>query len=86
MHVFVRVRVRVRVMDVPLLVPVKGTMKIHQVISFSKGAIKYRDITCLCQADKGLLDCGCYGLKEVSLGKEKPDCIEDPSWPEVIRK
>lgn len=39
-------------MDVPPLVPVKGTMKIHQAISISPGTIKYRDITCLCQADK----------------------------------
>lgn len=74
-------------MDAPMLVPVKGTMKIHQVLSFSPGTIKYRDITCLCQADKGVLDCACYGLKEVSLGEEaSPHRSEGPSRPENITK
>lgn len=73
--------------DAPTLVPVKGTMKIHQVLSFSPGTIKYRDITCLCQADKGVLDCACYGLKEVSLGEEaSPHRTEGPSRPENMTK
>lgn len=74
-------------MDVPPLVPVKGTMKIHQVISLSPGTLKSRDITCLCQTDKGVLDCPCYGLKEVSLGEEaSPHHTEEPSRPEIITK
>jgi hypothetical protein len=46
----------------------KGTMKIHQVISVSPGQIKYRDITCLCKTDSGMLDCPCFQLKEATLG------------------
>jgi len=74
-------------LDGPQLVPVKGTMKIHQVICLSPGIIKYRDITCLCQADKGKLDCPCYGLKEVSL-VEGPiqECTREPTRPEVLTK
>lgn len=68
------------IMDAPLLVPVKGTMKINQVLSLSPERIKYRDITCLCQADKGILDCACYGLKEVRLGEEASlNCTEETS-------
>ncbi|CAI5695050.1 unnamed protein product [Oreochromis niloticus] len=75
------------IIDGPTLVPVKGTMKIHQVLSFSPGTIKYRDITCLCQADKGVLDCECYGLKEISLSQEaSPHCTEGPTRPENITK
>ncbi|KAL7402357.1 hypothetical protein ABVT39_013834 [Epinephelus coioides] len=74
-------------MDVPPLVPVKGTIKIHQVISLSPGTIKYRNITCLCQTDKGVLDCSRYGLKEVSLGEvASPHHTEEPSRLEVITK
>lgn len=76
-----------KMMDAPPLVPVKGTMKIYQVISFSPGTIKCRDVTCLCQADKGVLDCACYGLKEVSLGEEaSPHCTKESSRAEVIIK
>lgn len=50
-------------MDALTLVPVKGTMKIHQVFSFSPGTIKYRDI----QADKGVLDSECVKVFKVSL-------------------
>lgn len=33
------------------------------------------------------MDCGCYGLKEVSLGEEASlHCVEEPSQPEVIMK
>lgn len=73
--------------DEPALVPVKGTMKIHQVLSTSPGTIKYRDITCLCQAGRGILDCACYGLKEVSMvGETTPHGHEEPSRPEVITR
>lgn len=55
--------------------------------SFSIGTIKYCDITCLCQVDKGILDCSCYGLKEVSLVEEARPCVnKEPSRLEVITK
>lgn len=40
----------------PPLVPVKGTMKTQQVISLVPGIIKYQDITCVCQANKAVID------------------------------
>ncbi|KAM9492964.1 GTPase IMAP family member 9-like [Salvelinus alpinus] len=40
----------------PALDAIKGTMKFHQVISISPGQIKYRDISCLCKKDSGILD------------------------------
>lgn len=65
----------------------KELMTMHQVISFSLGTIKHQDIACLCQADKDVLDSGCYGLKELNLGEEaNPYCIDEPSWPEVIKQ
>ena len=51
----------------PALDAIKGTLKIHQVISVSPGQIKYRDITCLCKKDSGMLDCPCFQLKEATL-------------------
>ncbi|KAJ4932887.1 hypothetical protein JOQ06_029726, partial [Pogonophryne albipinna] len=36
-------------------------------------------------ADKGKLDCPCYGLKEVSLVEEPiPECPREPTRPEVL--
>ncbi|KAG7479047.1 hypothetical protein JOB18_016372 [Solea senegalensis] len=38
-------------------------------------------------ADRGVLDCGCYGLKKTSLGEEEsPNCNDEPSRPEVIKQ
>ena len=45
----------------------KGTMRMHQVVSITPGILKYRDISCLCQAAEGMWDCPCYGLQEVTL-------------------
>ena len=53
--------------QVPPLTAVKGTMKIHQVMSSLEGHIKYRDITCLCQREEGVMDCPCFDLKQASL-------------------
>lgn len=44
-------------LEVPSLATIKGTMKMHQVISLSPGSLKYRDISCLCKAADGELDC-----------------------------
>ena len=49
------------------LVTIKGTMRMHQVINITPGILKYRDISCVCQAAKGMWDCPCYGLQEVTL-------------------
>lgn len=52
-----------------------------------RGTIKYLDITCLCPADKGIQDCSCCGLNEVSLVEEAKPCVnKEPSRPEVIIK
>lgn len=44
--------------------------EIHQVLSLSLGQGKYRDITCVCKADEGVITCTCCELKRVSLGEE----------------
>ena len=49
------------------LVTIKGTMRMHQVINITPGILKYRDISCVCQAAEGVWDCPCYGLQEVTL-------------------
>lgn len=64
---------------------IKGTMKIHQVLSLTPGNLKYRDISCFCQADNHIWDCPCFSLQSVPpTGKEKsepqthrPKVIED---------
>ncbi|MEQ2192924.1 hypothetical protein XENOCAPTIV_019921, partial [Xenoophorus captivus] len=56
---------------VPPLIVVKGTMRIHQVISSCKGKIHYRDITCVCQREEGLINCPCFDVKEAILQPEE---------------
>lgn len=41
-------------------------MRVHQVLSVSPGKLKYRDITCLCKREAGMLDCHCYQLMEAT--------------------
>ncbi|KAI4828722.1 hypothetical protein KUCAC02_022800, partial [Chaenocephalus aceratus] len=53
--------------EVPALTPIKGTMRMHQVISVLPGHIKYRDISCFCQRQDGPLDCACFDLKVATL-------------------
>ncbi|XP_061892415.1 uncharacterized protein LOC133642309 [Entelurus aequoreus] len=53
--------------EVPALTPIKGTMRMHQVISLIPGQIKYRDISCFCQRLDGQLDCACFDLKVATL-------------------
>ncbi|ROI70160.1 hypothetical protein DPX16_0511 [Anabarilius grahami] len=52
--------------QVPLFA-LKGTMKMHEVLSISPGILKYRDISCFCQAAEGVFDCPCHSLEEVTL-------------------
>ncbi|MEQ2168688.1 hypothetical protein GOODEAATRI_017398, partial [Goodea atripinnis] len=56
---------------VPTLNVVKGTMRIHQVISSCKDIIHYRDITCVCQRQEGLINCPCFDVKEAILQPEE---------------
>ena len=74
--------------EMPLLPPltaVKGTMKIHQILSTSPGKVKYRDITCVCQRENGVLACPCFDLKEATLHNELPEVPVPQRWrPEVI--
>lgn len=49
---------------------IKGTMKMHRIISVSPGQMKYRDISCFCQAADGVFDCPCYLFQEVVLAPE----------------
>ncbi|KAJ4924841.1 hypothetical protein JOQ06_003791 [Pogonophryne albipinna] len=53
--------------EVPALTPIKGTMRMHQVISVLPGHIKYRDISCFCQRQDGPLDCACFDLKVANV-------------------
>ncbi|KAJ4945672.1 hypothetical protein JOQ06_023353, partial [Pogonophryne albipinna] len=53
--------------EVPALTPIKGTMRMHQVISILPGHIKYRDISCFCQRQDGPLDCACFDLKVATV-------------------
>ncbi|RXM28486.1 hypothetical protein EOD39_9725 [Acipenser ruthenus] len=68
------------------LVTIKGTMQMHQVISITPGILKYRVISCLCQAAEGVWDCPCYGLQKVTLptvlanGRD----LSPPHQPDVI--
>ncbi|KAI4794712.1 hypothetical protein KUCAC02_031890 [Chaenocephalus aceratus] len=74
--------------QVPLFT-VKGTMKMHQVLSISPGILKYRDISCFCQAAEGVFDCSCHSLQEVSLvateHAEKALDVRPDVRPDVIK-
>lgn len=73
--------------NVPLL-PIKGTMNIHKVISITPGTIKYRDVSCFCQIEKGVWDCPCYDLREAIFMIEENNAEKNdatvPSRPDVI--
>ncbi|XP_035269106.1 uncharacterized protein LOC118225154 [Anguilla anguilla] len=60
-----------KMLEVPL-VAIKGTMKMHQVLSITPGILKYRDISCFCQAAEGVWDCPCYSLQEIIVGAVPP--------------
>ncbi|XP_041847696.1 uncharacterized protein LOC121644062 isoform X2 [Melanotaenia boesemani] len=76
--------------EIPPLTTIKGTMKMHQIISTTTGLINYRDITCLCQKDKGVMDCPCFDLREATLQATLQDVASDvpttePLWrPDII--
>ncbi|CAG4942838.1 unnamed protein product [Parnassius apollo] len=42
------------------VLPLPGTMKVHQVFTEEKGVFKYRDLSCFCR--RGF--CSCMDLKE----------------------
>ena len=42
---------------------IKVTMKLHEIVSVSKGAIHYRDISCVCRLRDVILNCPCYEPK-----------------------
>lgn len=65
------VETRAQKMLVPL-VAIKGTMKMHQVLSITPGILKYRDVSCFCQAAEGVWDCPCYSLQEIIVGAVLP--------------
>lgn len=79
--------------EVPSIAAIKGTMRIHQAISLKPGQMKYRDISCLCKREEGVLDCPCFNLQEVTLANvpvssnESPACgktADNPRKPEMI--
>ena len=66
------------------LATVKGTMRLHQVISTRKGEVKYRDVSCVCSLP-GIHDCPCFDLKVFqyqlpapSSASTSPDATRDP--------
>ncbi|KAL7861848.1 hypothetical protein SRHO_G00132890 [Serrasalmus rhombeus] len=60
-----------RIVNGPPLVTIKGTMRMHQVISVVQESIKYRDISCVCKMMDGVLDCPCYGLQEFTFARSE---------------
>ncbi|KAK0132285.1 hypothetical protein N1851_032914 [Merluccius polli] len=63
---------------VPELVPaVKGTMKLHQVISTEPATILYRDISCFCSRPAAA-DCKCYSPSKVDF-RSVSEAPEPPS-------
>lgn len=42
-------------------------MRVHQAISLTPGQMKYRDISCLCKREEGVLDCSLNKLQVVTL-------------------
>ncbi|XP_017312736.1 uncharacterized protein LOC108258548 [Ictalurus punctatus] len=50
------------------LFTIKGTMRMHEVLSDSHGILKHRNISCFCHSAEGIFGCLFYGLEEVSYG------------------
>lgn len=72
--------------QVPLFT-IKGTMKMHQVLSVSPSILKYRDISCFCWAAEGMFDCPCHSLQEVALvAMEATDQTERDFRPNAIEE
>lgn len=61
-----------------VLPTVKGTMKLHQIISVNPQKIKYRDISCVCKLyTEGILDCHCYQIAAFEFDvSERIDDVE----------
>ncbi|KAL2095568.1 hypothetical protein ACEWY4_007716 [Coilia grayii] len=73
-------------LQLPPLTAIKGTMRVHQVLSKQKGKILYRDVSCFCRRQQGVIDCPCYELKEAVLQEEEAQGKEmmRASRPEVF--
>jgi hypothetical protein len=41
----------------------KGTMKLNQIVCLTPGKFMYRDVSCMCKANEGVLDCKCFEPK-----------------------
>ncbi|KAK1879819.1 Enolase [Dissostichus eleginoides] len=72
--------------QVPAIAAVKGTLRIHQAISLTPGQMKYRDISCLCKREEGVLDCPCFNLQEVTLADVPVSSDESPAKPQALNK
>lgn len=56
---------------VPEKLPVvKGTMKIHQIVSLTPGRFRHRELSCFCSRGKGIY-CDCFSPNEVDM-----NCID----------
>ncbi|KAL2099467.1 hypothetical protein ACEWY4_005947 [Coilia grayii] len=75
---------RSRKMQEVALSAIKGTMKIHQVLSLTPGVLKYRDVSCFCQAGENVWDCPCYGLQNIVIGAVPPT-QKDQTEPQTQR-
>ena len=49
------------------LKPVKGTMKLHQIVSKVRGTIDFRDITCVCRTETRVIDCRCFDIESFTF-------------------
>lgn len=47
------------------VLPIPGTMNIHQLICLEFGKLKYRDVSCFCSNSK--IKCECYNIKDFSF-------------------
>ena len=54
-------------LELPNVSAIPGTMKIHQLITVCHATVHFRDISCFCSCDVGLLTCDCYSLKEFNF-------------------
>ena len=57
-----------------VLPTLKGTIKLHQIISVVPKRIAYRDVSCFCRLHtEGILDCHCYQLTTFKFDVESRD-------------
>ena len=56
---------------------VKGTMKIHQIMTKTPGAIMFRDVSCICRRNGDIVDCDCFGVQSFSFQTTRPARLDD---------